>query len=301
MIRGWPSPQYLPPVDSATHFLYNVRAHQAFSKIGDATGVHASLADAWTHAPTKEQWDYVHGELVWSLWDGNNLGARLTFDSLQAAQETAPFDVIAGLDALIPSLKRVSARLDAGYVYSVLSYDNNLEDLALDSLQVLWDVMNEALTSYAASGSSREQISWENRSQWDTDRVRHAIVQNPLPYPNYRDNLRTAYATFLFERAIQHIQDGGSAKAFAYLMQIVETGSEYTGRAYLEALKLARYNPPQALQLEPRIEEVFEDMTVTDQQAYLREIGDLYRRLGNLEKVSELLERFRALQGSVPQ
>ena len=284
-----------PPIDSATHFLYNVRAYQAFSAIADGEGVYASLNDAWESAPTEDQWDYIHRELIWALWDYNNFRSRLVFDSLQAMTTSAPLDVLDGLERLIPSLERVSARLDAGYVYSVVSYDNGFEDIALDSLKELWGVMNNALTMNAASVGAAEQVTWQSRAQWDVNRASAAIVAEPLPYSAYMENLRTAYSTFLFERAIQHIQDGGSALAFTYLMQVAETGSEYTGRAFVEALKLARYNPTQALKLEPRIEAVYSLMELEDKRVYLRELGDLYRRLGDLDKVSELVDRFRAL------
>ncbi len=290
-----------PPIDSTTYFLYNVRAYQAFASAGDSEAVRASLADAWTYAPTKEQWNYVQGEMVWSLWDGDNFESRLVFDRLQTMSETAPFDVLDGLESLIPRLTRLSARLDAGYVYSVVSYDNGFQDIALDSLQALWRLTNDGLAADVASRGSQEQVAWENRYQWDANSAREAIVQEPLPYPTYMSNLRTAYSTFLFERAIQHIQDGGSALAFTYLIQVTETGSAYTGRAFVEALKLARYNPPQALKLEPRIEAVYDQMSNEDKMVYLQEIGDLHRRLGNMDRVAELVDRYRGLQGTNSQ
>ncbi len=282
-----------PPVDSASLFFYNHQAYRMFVRSRDGEGVRRSLADAWDYARTAEERDFAVRELIWAQWDYHSFGNRLTFDSLRAAAQQDPLGARDGLAALIGALVRPSARLEASYNHALLSYDNGFEDPALDTLQALW----HAVTALEGPGDAPATPGRRRSFATAVD----SLAMDPLPYAEFREDLRAAYATFLMERAYAHIQSGASALAFTYLLQVTELGSEYTGRAYVEALRLSRYNPEQALRLEPRIEAVFSGLEIQDQLDYLMQMGNLYRRLGQNEKVASFLERYRALQDSIPE
>ncbi|MXZ05349.1 MAG: hypothetical protein F4Y90_07655 [Rhodothermaceae bacterium] len=269
------------PLDSAQVFTYSVRAYREFVQSRNGYGVHRALLQAHTYATSPDQTNYAEQELVWAQWDNMNLEHRIVFDSLRQAAPDTPLQVITELEALIPALTRPAARAEARYTHAILSYDNGSEDRALETLQELWQG--------ASVDSTRSRISAAG------DR----LIQSPVPYPMFAEDLRQAYAALLFDRARIHRQNGSSGLAFTYLMQVTEFENAYTGKAYIEALRLARYNPQQALKLEPRIEAVFEALEHEDQLAYLQELGGLYRRIGELEKAQALIERFRASRDKV--
>lgn len=263
-------------IDSSSVLTYSVRAYRMFVRSRSGEGVRQSLTQVWQYATSQEESDFARRELTWAQWDDHNFEHRLVFDSLRAAAPEAPTEVLTALGALIPRLVRPSARLEASYIHAILSHENGYEDRALDTLQTLWHLVN-------APASPRRSVA------------NAADSLDQVPYATYRDDLQRAYATFLFERALDHRQEGRSALAFTYLMQTAATGSEYTGRAYLEALRLARYNPSQALEIVPKVEEIFSMLSLDDQKAYLTEMGTLYRRLGRNDKMTEFRERYRAL------
>ncbi len=267
------------PLDSAQVFTYSVRAYRAFVESRNGHGVHRALLQAYTHAISPEAANFAEQELIWAQWDHMNLEHRLVFDSLQQAVSETPRQVLTGLEMLMPALTRPAAYAEARYVYAILSHDNGFEDRALEILQALWE--------NAPTDSTHARI------------VGDRLIPSPTPYPTFTEDLRQAYAVVLFERAQSHRQDGQSGLAFTYLMQVVDLESTYTGKAYIEALKLARYNPQQALELEPRVEKVFDELEREDQLAYLTEIGILYRRIGDLEKTQALLERFRTIRDRI--
>ncbi len=269
------------PLDSVQMFNYSVRAYREFVHSRNGHGVHRALLQAYTYATSPDAANFAEQELVWAQWDHMNLDHRLVFDSLQQAAPETPLQVLTELETLIPALTRSAARSEARYTYAILSYDNGFEDRALETLQALWQSV--------LMDSTRARISAAG------DR----LVQSPVPYPTFAEELRQAYAALLFDRARTHRQNGSSGLAFTYLMQVTDLESTYTGKAYIEALRLARYNPQQALKLEPRMEAVFDELDQEDQLAYLREMGGLYRRIGELDKTQALLERFRAIRSQV--
>lgn len=285
-----------PPLDSASLFLYNNQAYRAFVKSRDGAGVRRSLSDAWRYARSERESEFAQQELVWAQWDYHNFESRLVFDSLRTAAQQDPLGGRIGLGLLIGTLTRPSARLEASYNHALLSYDHGFEDAALDTLQGLW----HAVTALEGAGNSQAGMPDGAGRQRSFTTAADSLAMDPLPYAEFREDLRAAYATFLFERALVHKQSGASALAFTYFLQVTETGSEYTGRAYVEALILSRYNPEQALRLEPRIEAIFSGLESQDQLDYLTQMGNLYRRLGQNDKVEVFLERYRALQGSMP-
>ncbi len=267
------------PLDSAQVFTYSVRAYRAFVQSRNGNGVHRALLQAYIYATSPDAANFAAQELIWAQWDHMNLEHRLVFDSLRQAASETPLQVLTELETLIPALTRPAAHAEARYTYAILSYDNGFEDRALEALQELWQTV--------PMDSSRARISAAG------DR----LIQGPAPYPMFAEDLRQAYAALLFDRARTHRQGGSSGLAFTYLMQVVDLESTYTGKAYIEALRLARYNPQQALNLEPRVEAVFDELEQEDQLAYLQEMGGLYRRIGELDKTRILLERFRAIRG----
>ena len=256
-----------PPPDSLTLFTYYVRSYRAFVESRDGEGVRHALSLAQGYTTTSEQEDYARNEMGWVLWDDHNFENRLVYDSLQTLFSTDPSGAQQGLAWLIPRLTQLSARIEASYNHALLSWEYDDQEGALDTLQVLWGLVADS-------------------SETET------------PYPEFVEDLRQTYATTLFERALEHRSEGGSALAFTYLLQVTEVGSQYTGRAFVEALRLARYNPEQARLLEPRIEEIFDAMQWEDQLAYLTLMGNLYRRIGDTEKVRVLLDRYRALRAA---
>lgn len=272
-------------VDSASVFGYSVRSYLSFVNSRSGEGVYRALMQAQQYATSAEEIDYTRQELVWAQWDYFNLHHRLVFDSLRQVALNTPLEVISELGELIPALTRPAARWEANYNYAVLSHSNGFEDTALDTLKMVWYMIRNITPDL---GQAREAG------------VRDTLVLQPLPYATFKEDVSLAYAGALFERALLHHKDGQSGRAFTYLMQVVETGSSYTGKAYIEALKLARYNPEQALKMEPEIEEVFDEFEREDQLAYLREIGNLYRRLGRNDKASAFLARFRSIRDQEP-
>lgn len=260
-----------PPPDSLTLFTYYVRSYRAFVESRDGEGVRHALPLAQEYTTTSEQEDYARNEMDWVLWDHHNFENRLLYDSLQTLFSTDPPGARQGLAWLIPRLTQTSARVEASYNHALLSWEHDDQEGALDTLQVLWGLV-------ADSGG--------------TDNT---------PYPEFVGDLRQTYATTLFERALEHRREGASALAFTYLLQVTEVESQYTGRAFVEALRLARYNPEQARLLEPRIEKIFDTMQWEDQLAYLTLMGNLYRRTGNTEKVRALLDRYRTLRTERPE
>ena len=257
-----------PPADSLTLFTYYVRSYRAFVENRDGEGVRRALGEAQQYATNAEQQDFSRQEMDWVLWDHHHFENRLAYDSLQALFSTDPVEARAGLAWLIPRLTQTSSRLEASYNHSLLNWEHNGRDAALDTLQVLWGLVED---------------SAETQKQ---------------PYSEFLNDLQQTYATVLFERALEHRREGASALAFTYLLQVTEVRSQYTGRAFVEALRLARYNPEQALLLEPRIEEVFDAMQWEDQLAYLTLMGNMYRRVGDREKARVLLERYQALRAA---
>ncbi len=255
-----------PPLDSLTLFTYYVRSYRAFAESRDGEGVRHALSLAQGYTTTSEQEDYARNEMDWVLWDHHNFENRLLYDSLQTLFSTDPSGAQEGLAWLIPRLTHTSARVEASYNHALLDWEHDDRDGALDTLQVLWGLITDSAET------------------------------SQTPYPEFVDDLRQTYATTLFERALEHRSEGGSALAFTYLLQVTEVGSQYTGRAFVEALRLARYNPQQARLLEPRIEKVFDTMQREDQLAYLTLMGNLYRRTGDTEKVRALLDRYRTLR-----
>ena len=274
------------PVDSARVFNYGVRSYRSFVKSRSGEGVYRALMQAGQYATSAEEIAYTRQELVWAQWDYFNLHHRLVFDSLRQVALDTPLEVITELGELIPALTRPAARWEANYSYAVLSHRNGFEDAGLDTLKMLWYTIQDIMPSPTPV---REPG------------VRDSLVLQPLPYADFKEDVRSAYGGALFERALLHHQNGQSGSAFTYLMQVVETRSSYTGKAYIEALKLARYNPEQALKMEPEIEEVFDQFEREDQLAYLREIGNLYRRLGRNDKTVIFLDRFRAIRDQNPR
>ncbi|MXY07248.1 MAG: hypothetical protein F4Y61_01205 [Rhodothermaceae bacterium] len=267
------------PLDSAQVFTYSVRAYRAFVQSRNGNGVHRALLQAYTYATSTDAASYAQQELIWAQWDHMNLEHRLVFDSLRNAAPETPRQVLIELETLIPALTRPAARAEARYTHAILSHDNGFEDRALGTLQELWQAAPmESTPAHISAAGDR-------------------LIQSPSPYPMYVEDLRQAYAALLFDRARTHRQGGSSGLAFTYLMQVVDLESTYTGRAYVEALRLARYNPQQALNLEPRVEAVFDELEQEDQLAYLQEMGELYRRIGELDKTRALLERFNAIRG----
>ncbi len=257
-----------PPPDSLMLFTYYARSYQAFVESRDGEGVRHALSHAKEYTTTPEQEDYARKKLGWVLWDYRNFENRLAYDSLQTLFSTDPSGAQQGLAWLIPRLTQTSARMEASYNHALLAWEHDDQEGALDTLQVLWGLV-------ADSAETQKE-----------------------PYPEFVDDLRQTYATTLFERALEHRREGASALAFTYLLQVTEVGSQYTGRAFVEALRLARYNPQQARLLEPRIEKVFDAMQWEDQLAYLTLMGNLYRRTGDTEKVTVLLDRYRALRAA---
>ncbi len=282
-----------PSVDSVALFTYNVQAYRAFVDSRNGEGVRHSLTEAWKYATSGEETDFAQRELTWAIWDYPDFENRLAFDSLRSAAANDPLGARTGLGQLLEQLVRPSAQREARYNHALLSYDNGFEDGALDTLKALWhDVTNtlEMESDFPSTGNMAEQLA--------SAAVIESLVAKPMPYAAFPEDLRSTYATFLYERSLLHMQEGASALAFTYLMQVVETGSQYTGRAYVDALKLARYNPEQALELESRVEAVYDTLSREDQLAYLVQIGNLYRRLGQNEKAAVILARYRALRGA---
>ncbi|MXW15267.1 MAG: hypothetical protein F4Y64_03010 [Rhodothermaceae bacterium] len=272
-------------VDSARMFNYSVRSYRSFVSNRSGEGAYRALMQAQKYANSVEELDYTRQELVWAQWDYFNLHHRIVFDSLRQAASDSPVEVITDLEELIPALTRPAARWEANYNHAVLSHSHGFEDSALDTLKILWYTIRDIAP--------------------DLERVRDlgerdTLILQPFSYREFKDDVRSAYAGALFERALLHHRDGQSGRAFTYLMQVVETGSRYTGKAYIEALKLARYNPEQALKMEPEIEEVFDEFEREDQLTYLREIGNLYRRLGRNDKAATFLDRFRNIREQSP-
>ena len=267
------------PTDSAQVLTYSVRAYRAFVQSRNGNGVHRALLQAYTYATSPDAANFAEQELIWAQWDHMNLEHRLVFDSLRQAAPETPLQVMIELETLIPALTRAAAQAEARYTHAIISYDNGFEDRALETLQELWQAV--------PTDSTHARISAAG------DR----LIQGPAPYPMFAEDLRQAYAAFLFDRARTHRQAGSSGLAFTYLMQVVDLESTYTGKAYIEALRLARHNPQQALSLEPRVEALFDELEREDQLAYLQEMGGLYRRIGELDKTRALLERFRAIRG----
>ncbi len=272
-------------VDSARVFNYSVRSYRSFVNSRSGEGVFRALMQAGQYAISAEETDFTRQELVWAQWDYFNLNHRLVFDSLRQVAVDTPLQVIAELGKLIPALTRPAARWEANYNYAVLSHSNGFEDAALDTLRILWYTIRD--------------ITPDPRQARELG-MRDTLALQPLPYAAFKEDVRSAYGGGLFERALLHHKNGQSGRAFTYLMQVVETRSRYTGKAYIEALKLARYNPEQALKMEPEIEEVFDEFEREDQLAYLREIGNLYRRLGKNDKAAAFLARFRAIRDQNP-
>ena len=268
-------------VDSARVFNYSVRSYLSFVNSRSGEGVYRALWQARQYATSTEQLDYTRQELIWAQWDYLNLHHRIVFDSLRQVALKTPLEVITELGELIPTLTRPAARWEANYNYAILSHSNGFEDAALDTLKILWHTIRDITP---------------NPTPVREPGARDTLVLQPLPYAAFKEDLRSAYGGALFERALLHHQNGQSGRAFTYLKQVVETRSSYTGKAYIEALKLARYNPEQALKMEPEIEEVFDEFEREDQLAYLREIGNLYRRLGRNDKTAVFLARFRAIR-----
>ena len=257
-----------PPLDSLTLFTYYVRSYRAFVESRDGEGVRHALSLAQGYTTTSEQEDYGRNEMGWVLWDHHNFENRLVYDSLQTLFSTDPSGAQQGLAWLIPRLTQTSARMEASYNHALLAWENDDQEGALDTLQVLWNLVADSSETQKA------------------------------PYPEFVDDLRQTYATTLFERALEHRREGASAMAFTYLLQVTEVRSQYTGRAFVEALRLLRYNPEQARLLEPRIEKVFDAMQWENQLAYLTLMGNLYRRIGDTEKVTVLLDRYRTLRAA---
>ncbi|MXW82685.1 MAG: hypothetical protein F4246_10600 [Rhodothermaceae bacterium] len=272
-------------VDSAQVFNYSERSYRSFVRSRSGEGAYRALMQAGQYATSAEEIDYTRQELVWSQWDYFNLHHRLVFDSLRQVARHTPLQVITELGELIPVLTRPAARWETNYNYAVLSHTNGFEDAALDTLKALWYTIRD--------------ITPDPRQVHETG-VRDTLVLQPLPYEAFKEDVRSAYGGALFERALLHHNSGQSGHAFTYLMQVVETRSSYTGKAYIEALKLARYNPEQALKMEPKIEEIFEELEREDQLTYLREMGNLYRRLGRNDKTAAFLTRFRAIRDQNP-
>ena len=267
------------PLDSSQVFTYSVRAYRAFVQSRNGYGVHRALLQAYTYATSPDAASFAQQELIWAQWDHMNLEHRIVFDSLRQAAPETPQQVLIELETLIPALTRPAARAEARYTHAILSYDNGFEDQALETMQELWQAVPMDSTS------ARISIAGDR------------LIQSPSPYPMFAEELRQAYAAILFDRARTHRQGGSSGLAFTYLMQVVDLESTYTGKAYIEALRLARYNPQQALNLEPRVEAVFDELEQEDQLAYLKEMGELYRRIGELDKTRVLLARFNAIRG----
>lgn len=269
------------PVDTSSVFTYSVRAYRSFVNSRSGEGVERSLTQALQYQSTPEQYDFIKQELIWSQWDHLNLGSRIVFDSLRQAATENPLSTLTGLGALIPTLERPAAIWEASYNHAILSYDNGFQDHALDTLKILWGRVNNL-----DSSANREHVLHSSGE----------LIMGALPYVTFQEDIRAAYGSVLFERGLSHVQDGNSGMAFTYFMQVADIESEYTGKAYIEAIKLARYNPEQALKIESRVEEIFDELEREDQLAYLREIGNLYRRLGENEKTNTLLMRFRTIR-----
>lgn len=267
-------------IDSSSVFTYSVRSYRSFVNARSGKGVHRALAQAQEYATSEDEYDFAKREQVWAQWDYLNLGNRLVFDSLRQVAAESPIEALEGFEELIPRLVRPAALWDANYNYAILSHQNNFEDRALDTLRTLW------YTVAKTDSSARTPHVWEPDS----------LITEWLPYPNFEEDLRTNYSGVLFERALSHRRAGRSGLTFTYLMQVTETGSSYTGKAYIEALRSARYNPEQALELEPQVEAVFDEMEREDQLAYLQEIGNLYRRLGKNDETRTFLERYKAIR-----
>ena len=273
------------PVDSVQVFNYSVHSYHSFVKSRNGEGAYRALRQAQQYATSARETDFARKELVWAQWDYFNLHHRIAFDSLRRAARDTPLEVISELGDLIPALTRPAARWEVNYNYAVLSHSNGFEDIALDTLKMLWYTIQDITP---------------NPTLVSEPGVRDTLILQPLPYAAFKEDVRSAYGGALFERALVHHQNGQSGRAFTYLMQVVETKSSYTGKAYIEALKLARYNPEQALKMEPEIEEVFDEFEREDQLAYLREIGNLYRRLGRNDQSAAFLARFRAIRDQIP-
>ena len=286
-----------PPVDSTTFFTYNIQAYRAFVNGRHGDGVRLSLGDSWDYANTEEERGYVLGELSWALWDYDNFENRLVFDSLRSAAVSDPQGAQTAISTLIPKLSRPSAIREAKYNYAVLSYDNGHQDAALDTLNRLWHDAMRALENSPVTLDAQDADT--SFVQDGSAMVMHNLTRSPLPYPEFTTDLREAYATFLFERALFHRQQGASALAFTYLMQVGEIKSSLAGKAFIEALRLARYNPRQALELESQVEAIYATMENEDKLAYLTQMGQHYRRLGNNEAAATFLQRYRDLRNSL--
>ncbi len=270
------------PLDSGLVFTYSVRAYRSFLSSRNPNGVNQSLVQALQYTRSAQEYAFALQELAWIRWDGSNLMHRLTFDSLRQVATENPVVAMNGLERMIPALSRPAARWETVYNYAVLSHQNGFEDRSLDSLNALWGIVADM----DSSTMGVHQFSQQQQT----------LIPAILPYPSFPEDVRSAYATVLYDRALSHRQGGRSALAFTYFLQLADLRTEYTGRAYIEAIRLARYNPEQALQIEPRAEEQFATFTVDDQLEYLTEIGNLYRRLGRNNEARVYLNRFRAIR-----
>ena len=251
-----------PAPDSLTLFSYSQRAYSVFVQGRHGAGVRQALSQAITFASNATQHAYATGEQTWALWDGTNFEHRLAFDSLLTVATDDPQGARDGLATLLTRLEQRSSQLEANYNHAILSWQLAQYDQALDTLQVLWGSLGE---------------------------------NTQMPYAEFRENLSDMYASLLFQRGLQHRQDGASARAFTYLLMVTELDGHHSGPALIEALKLTRNNPRQARQLEPRIEAVFDQLAPEEQRTYLQLMGNLYRRVGDTDIAQTFLRRYKAV------
>ncbi len=249
-------------MDSLTVFTYYARCSRAFIMALQGTQALAALDRAIPYITTAEDSLYVDGEQKWLLWDEANITTRLNFDSLLVVASTAPEEAIAGLQQLSDQVGSTIAYVAVEHERALLLFGAGRFDEAVSTMGTLWGMLKEHTGPAIPSAES----------------------------------VREDYGVMAYNIGLSRRAEGDMRAALGYLMQSESTGFSQAARASFEVSRLLQNDPRAALAAARRAEAVMTQLSLDEQQALLRHIVELYRRLGERENALTYVEKLRQRQ-----
>ncbi len=123
--------------DSATLFVYHVRASRAFVMANRSSLARMSLSSARAWQRTEQERALIHADSIWLAWDNGNLTARKRFDVLLSEVSINPEKAAYGLLDLLENVQDPDAQIQVRHQLALAKYASGAEEQAVRLMQAL--------------------------------------------------------------------------------------------------------------------------------------------------------------------
>ena len=255
-----------PPVspDSSLLFQYVTRQADVHIYQRDANAAISAFQRAKTLASTREEIDFVDGELDWISWDNGNVRSSLARDSLVTLEQAGQLpEAERGFVALRQQLSKAEAIDEVEWRLSTVQYRLGKGDEAANRMLALI----QRLPDPASAG----------------------VDSTLTPYYD-------TFGTICFNQAMLYLGERRDNRtALKYLQQAVQFPWKDRPRAHLETAKLLRSNVNIALEHGRSALEEIEQLSAPEQKELFGLLATLYRTTGNFEEARKFLQQYRAM------